>query len=306
MFASQAVPVFWLMGGLIFVPESPRWLAMMNRIGESLHVLARINGPTQAEKDLNDIQAELGDEEGDFSELFQPGVRKALSIGILLMIFSQICGATIIHMYAPTLFIASNQSAKQEVENVPAEKDSLAAADEHEVAAIREAILNNIYICSWASLCTISSFGVIRYLGRRPILIGGSIAMAAGHLMLYLCFMYHAPNMVTLAAMMFTSASFTLSLAPLSWVVLSEIFPNRVRGKAMSMATVLMFSLSFLAVYTFPLLMKWFIDNYGHLGGVFLIFLVICLVCAVFVWRMLPETKDKTLEEIGEFWLKRR
>jgi sugar porter (SP) family MFS transporter len=282
MFASQAVPIFWLMIGLVFVPESPRWLAMMGRNGNALSVLAKINGPSQAERDLSEIRTELGDERGDLAELFQPGVRRALVIGIVLMVFSQICGATIIHMYAPTLFVATGISTES------------------------DAILNNIYICCWATLCTAASFGVVRALGRRPIIIYGSIAMAVGHLLLFLCFMCHAPNVLTLAAMMLTSASFTLSLAPLSWVVLSEIFPNRVRGKAMSLATVIMFASSYIAVNLFPPVMSWFKERYGHAGGAFLIFLCICLCCALFVWRMLPETKDKTLEEIGEFWLKRR
>ena len=142
----------------------------------------------------------------------------ALIIGIVLMVFSQICGATIIHMYAPTLFVESGISTES------------------------DAILNNIYICCWATLCTAISFWVVRAFGRRPIIIYGSIAMAVGHLLLFLCFMYHSPTVLTLAAMMLTSAAFTLTLAPLSWVVLSEIFPNRVRGKAMSLATVIMFA----------------------------------------------------------------
>jgi sugar porter (SP) family MFS transporter len=280
MFASQAIPVFWLMAGLAFVPESPRWLATIGRNGEALKVLAKINGQAQAEKILSEIRAELGDEEGDFRELFQPGVRTALTIGIMLMIFSQICGATIIHMYAPTLFVESKTATEA------------------------DAILNNIYICLWASLCTAVSFGVIRAFGRRPIIVIGSLAMAVGHLMLFLCFKHSLPSALTLAAMMLTSAAFTLTLAPLSWVVLSEIFPNRVRGKAMSLATVSMFAFSYAAVNVFPPMMTWFKDRYGHPGGTFLIFLVVCLFCALFVWRKLPETKDKTLEEIGEFWLK--
>ena len=123
MFASQAVPVFWLMAGLVFVPESPRWLAMVGRNGDALRVLAKINGQSQAERDLSEIRTELGDEQGDFTELFQSGVRMALIIGIVLMVFSQICGATIIHMYAPTLFIETGISTEA------------------------DAILNNIYIC---------------------------------------------------------------------------------------------------------------------------------------------------------------
>jgi sugar porter (SP) family MFS transporter len=281
MFASQAVPVFWLFFGLLCVPESPRWLAMVGRDGDALRVLAKINGQSQAEKELGEIRLELGDEQGNFAELFEPGVRRALMIGITLMVFSQICGATLIHIYAPTLFVASGITQES------------------------GAVENNITICCWATLCTAVSFWVIRTFNRRPILIYGSIAIAVGHLLLFLAFQYRLPGLITLAAMMFPSAAFTLTLAPLSWVVLSEIFPNRVRGKAMSLATVIMFVSSYAAVQVFSPMMDWCTERYGQPGGVFLIFLFICLACALFVWKMLPETKDKTLEEIGEFWLER-
>jgi SP family arabinose:H+ symporter-like MFS transporter len=270
------------MVGLVFVPESPRWLAMVGHDSDALAVLARINGQSQAERDFREIRTELGNERGGFAELFQPGIRMALLLGIVLMVFAQTCGATIIHMYAPTLFIESGISTEA------------------------DAILNNIYICVWASLCTVISFWVVRQFGRRSIIICGSITMALGHLLLFFCFMHQSSVMLTLGAMMLTSAAFTLTLAPVSWVILSEIFPNRVRGKAMSLVTVLMFASSYVAVNVFPPLMSWFKEHYGHPGGAFLIFVGICLAGAAFVWRMLPETKDKTLEEIGEFWLKRR
>lgn len=282
MFASQAVPILWLIVGLVFVPESPRWLAMRGRNGDAMKVLLRINGRSQAEKDFGEIQAELGDETGSFKELFQSGVRVSLIIGIVLMVFSQISGAQIIHMYAPTLFLEAG------------------------TAEGSDAIFNSIYICIWAAICTMISFLVVRAYGRRPIIICGSIVMAVGHLLLFLCFNYHLSTVLTLASMMLTSAAFTLTLAPLSWVILSEIFPNRVRGKAMSLATVTMFTASYFTIEKFPPMTEWFSKRYGHPGGAFLVFTGICLLCALFVWRMLPETKDKTLEEIGEFWLKGR
>ena len=267
MFASQAVPVFWLMAGLVFVPESPRWLAMVGQNGGARKVLARINGQSQAERELSDIRNELGDEHGGFTELIQSGVGWALLIGIMLMVYSQICGATIIHMYAPTLFVESGISTQA------------------------DAILNNIYICCWASLCTVISFWVIHAFGRRPIIICGSLVMACGHFLLFLCFMFHMSTVLTLAAMMLTSAAFTLTLAPLSWVVLSEIFPNRVRGKAMSLATVIMFASSFAAVNVFPPVMSWFKERFGHPGGTFLIFVGICL--AVRAVCLVEPSRDK-------------
>ena len=108
---------------------------------------------------------------------------------------------------------------------------------------------------------------------------------------------------MTIAAMFVPTVAFTLTLAPLSWVILSEIFPNRVRGKAMSLATLSMFTASYITVNVFPMILDGFKATFGHPGGTFLIFACICLACSLFVWRAVPETKDKTLEEIGRFWL---
>ena len=106
--------------------------------------------------------------------------------------------------------------------------------------------------------------------------------------------------------MFLAAGAFTLTLAPLSWVILSEIFPNRLRGKAMSLATMLMFAASYITVNVFPVVLDKFKIAFGNPGGTFLIFAGICIACSLFVWRMLPETKDKTLEEIGRFWLHKK
>ena len=121
---------------------------------------------------------------------------------------------------------------------------------------------------------------------------------------MFLRFTYALPTPVTLAAMFVPTGAFTLTLAPLSWVVLSEIFPNRVRGKAMSLATLAMFPPPTSRSTCFPMILDRFKAAFGHPGGTFLIFTGICLACAVFVWLALPETKDKTLEEIGRSWLR--
>ena len=281
MFATQGVPVLCLMVGLLLAPDSPRWLAIVGRHGEALFVLAKINGRTQAEQDLNDIRRELGEETGGFGELFRPGVRSALIIGVLLMVFSQINGVNMILLYTPTLFMAAG------------------------ITAAPDAILNSVYIDGWITLCTVIAFWLTRTFSRRSILIWGAIAMAAGHLMMFFSFTCRLPLIMTLGAMLVPTGAFTLTLAPLSWVVLSEIFPNRVRGKAMSLATCAMFAASYATVNVFPMAIEWFKARFGHPGGTFLIFMGVCLACSLFVWRTLPETKDKTLEEIGASWLRR-
>ena len=261
MFASQVAPVFCLMVGLVFVPESPRWLAAMGKFRAALAVLAKINGRTQAEKELTEIQAELGEETGGFRELFRPGVRRALILGIVLMVFSQINGVNMILLYTPTLFLEAG------------------------ITTAPDAILNSVYIDGWILLCTVISFWLTRTFGRRSILICGTIAMAVGHVLMFLNFTYALPTIATLAAMLVPTGAFTLTLAPLSWVVLSEIFPNRVRGKAMSLATCAMFASSYVTVNVFPMVLAWFRVHVGNPGGTFLIFTGICLLCSLFVWR---------------------
>ncbi len=279
MFATEILPILGLMLGLCFVPKSPRWLATVNRNEEALQVLTKINGPARAQTELQDIQNELGEETGGFGELFQPGVRLALIIGAALMVFSQINGVNMILLYTPTLFMEAG------ITDAP------------------DAILNSVYIDSWITLATIIAFWLTRSFGRRPILIYGTLGMAVGHFLMFLSFTYHMPTSFMLAAMLVPTGAFTLTLAPLSWVVLSEMFPNRIRAKAMSAATCAMFAASYLVMQLFPMVLDGFKARYGHPGGAFLIFLTVCLLCSAFVWRMVPETKDQSLEEIGRFWL---
>ena len=279
MFASQVLPVACLMIGVAFVPESPRWLAMVDRLKEALGVLTKINGRARAEAELQEIQEELGEETGSFEELLRPGVRMALLIGIVLMVISQINGVNMILLFTPTLFV------KAGITNNP------------------NAILNSVYICGWITLCTVIAFWLTRTFSRRSLLICGLIGMGVGHLLMFLSYSFHWGTVMTLVAMLVPTGAFTLTLAPLSWVVLSEIFPNRVRGKAMSVATGAMFTCSFITVYLFPWILGQFEESFGHPGGAFLIFLGICMAGSCFIWLAVPETKDKTLEEIGELWL---
>jgi sugar porter (SP) family MFS transporter len=280
MFATMGVPVLFFMLGLIFVPESPRWLAAVGRVKEALGVLTRINGQVQADKELHEIEDELKEESGGFSELWLPGVRLALFVGIGLMVYSQIDGCNMIILYSPTLLQAAG------------------------VKSASSAIFNSVLLCGWILICTAIAFWLIRAFSRRSILIGGGFGMVIGHILMFLNFTHHLPLAITLAAMCVPVASYVLTLGPLSWIVISEIYPNRVRGKAMCIATCSMFAASYITTNLFPVVRDWFNDHFGEPGGIFLIFALICAGGTVFVWKMLPETKDKTLEEMGRFWLK--
>ncbi len=280
MFATEALPSAILGICLLYVPNSPRWLATRGRNDEALAVLTRINGETQARRELAEITGELKEEKGGFGELLRPGIRRAVLIGVILMVFSQINGVNMILIYTPTLFMEAG------VTNAP------------------DAILNSVYVTSWITLCTVASFWLISRFGRRPILIVGPVGMAIGEAIMFCKFNYALPPWATLTGIFLATGAFTLTLAPLSWVVLSEIFPNRIRGVAMSIATTAMFTASYITTNLFPAMLDYFKNVWGNPGGTFLIFSGICLSCSVFVWRLLPETKDKTLEEIGGHWLK--
>lgn len=279
MFATMAVPASVFLVGLFFVPRSPRWLAARGEFAEALAVLRTINNSAQAERELGEIRQELCQESGGLRELFAPGVRIALAIGVAIMIFSQINGVNMILLYAPTLFMEAG------------------------ITAAPDAIRNSVYLTSWITFCTVVSFSIIARFGRRSILMLGTVAMAVGHMLMFLRFTYALPPLVTVAGMFLASGAFTLTLAPLSWVILSEIFPTRVRGAAMSLSTLLMFMASYTTINAFPILLELSKAAYGNPGSAFLIFVGVCVACCVFVYRFLPETKDKSLEEIGRFWL---
>jgi sugar porter (SP) family MFS transporter len=279
MFATMALPAVILLVGLFFVPDSPRWLAARGDFAGALQILAWISGRSRAERELEEIRDELGEETGGFHELWQPGVRRALVIGLVLMVLSQINGVNMILIYTPTLFMEAG------------------------ISSASDAIRNSVYVDAWITLCTVIAFWLTAHFGRRPILILGTMGMAAGHVLMFLRFTYALPTAVTLAAIFLATGAFTLTLAPLSWVILSEIFPNRVRGKAMSLCTLAMFAASYITVNLFPVILDAFKNRFGNPGGTFLIFMGICLSCSLFVWLTLPETKDKSLEEIGRSWL---
>ena len=166
-----------------------------------------------------------------------------------------------------------------------------------------DALLNALYVNVCILLSTIIAFWLVGRFPRRHIIMVGVSAMAMGHVLMGFAFIFKLPPMIMLVIMFLSTGAFTLSLAPLAWVVLSEIFPNRIRGKAMSVVCCFLFTASFLCLQVFPIITNWFDQNFGSPGGAYWIFAGICLSCVIFTWRMIPETKGLTLEEIGKFWL---
>ncbi|MBI5092517.1 MAG: sugar porter family MFS transporter [Candidatus Hydrogenedentes bacterium] len=279
MFASAAVPSLALAIGLLFVPRSPRWLASKGLDKEALAVLARINGAARADEELAEIKAELGQETGSFRDLGQPGIRYALLVACILMIFQQVNGVNMILIYASKILVEAG------------------------IGSVSNALLNSLYVYFLIFFCTIVSFWLVAKSPRRLILMAGTTGMALGHLIMAYSFFTNSSTWIVLLAMLVAAGSFTLSLAPVGWVVVSEIFPNRVRGKCMGIVTFCLFTSSFVVTWAFPNVTDYFQQSFGNRGGAYLLFAGICMACVAFVWRFIPETKDLTLEEISGFWL---
>jgi len=278
MFASQGVPVAFLILGLLVVPESPRWLAAKGKTVRALEVLRRINGPQRAQQELDEISRDVNATSSGLTEVFRPYCRKPLQVSIILMIFSQVNGVNMMLLYGPTIL-----------------HDAGISFGSH---AVLSALPNYLMIL----VCTVISFPLIHRYSRRGILIASTIGMGLSHLLMAAVLALHAPALSVLAPMMLAAGSFTLGLAPLSWIIVSEIFPNRVRSQALAIVCVFLFGSSFLTAQLFPMAMDWLRQTTGTSAGMYVGFAIICLSCAWFVWRMMPETKGLSLEQIGEFW----
>ncbi len=278
MFASQGVPVAFLILGLLVVPESPRWLAAKGKTARALKVLQRINGPQRAQQELDEISNDVNATSSGLTEVFRPYCRKPLQVSIILMIFSQVNGVNMMLLYGPTIL-----------------HDAGISFGSH---AVLSALPNYLTIL----VCTIISFPLIHRYSRRGILITSTIGMGCSHVLMAAVLALHAPALSVLAPMMLAAGSFTLGLAPLSWIIVSEIFPNRVRSQALAIVCVFLFGSSFLTAQLFPMAMDWLRQTTGTSAGMYVVFAMICLSCSWFVWRMMPETKGLSLEQIGEFW----
>lgn len=281
MFGSQGLAVIIFIGGLFFIPESPRWLIKKNRKGAALDILKRINSESVANAEMAEIEESLTTEQGKFSELFQKGIRIALIIAVCLAFFQQWSGAQPLLLYAPLIF----------------QKAGFVQAS--------DAILQSAILAGWLVLCTAFALWLVERTGRRTLLIIGCLLMAVGMICTSL-FFYFQMNPILLLFMMFISiGAYSISLAPLAWLIMAEIFPTRLRGMAMSVASVVLWSSTVMVNQAFPLLSNLSEKMFGSEFGIFALYAAVCIITAIFVWRLLPETRGKSLEEISAFWVRK-
>ena len=277
MFGSEAVPagIFTLL--ICFVPESPRYLMMAGKETAALSILSRINGKETALVVQNDIKETLTEKT---EKLFSYGFI-CIFIGIMLSVFQQIGGINAVLYYAPRIFGDMGM-------------------EDPMVQTVIMGIVNITF--------TLLAIFTVEKWGRKPLLISGSIGMAVGALLVAFTFGNPNLNTVTMISIMLYSASFMMSWGPICWVLIAEIFPNTIRGKAVAIAVAFQWIFNWIVSSTFVPMFNMHIkegDDFGH-WFTYGLYGIVCIIAAIFVWKMVPETKGKKLEDMTKLWRKEK
>jgi SP family arabinose:H+ symporter-like MFS transporter len=273
MFGAEMIPAAAFFFLLFIIPESPRWLIKNGQTEAGYAILLRINGVAEAKKELADIRESVNQAKVKISALFKPGLRMALIVGVGLSVFGQFTGVNIVVYYGPTI-----------LENAGFPLDS---ALQFQVAI---GVINLIF--------TLLALWKIDSWGRRPLLIGGMSVTTLSLVIIAMQFTLGVASGIWIVIMLCVyMAALAFSINAVIWVLTGEIFPNRIRGRAMSIATFANWTTNFLTAFIFP----WYVANMGMNAG-FFTFAAMCLIATVFFYKYVPETKGKSLEEIEKYW----
>lgn len=270
MFMSEAIPA-GLFGILLFlVPETPRYLAMKNDDDGALKILTRINGKEIANSILADIKQTL---QSSSAKLTAYGTR-VLIIGILLSVFQQFVGINVALYYAPRIFESMG-----------------AAKDASMLQTVVMGLVNVVF--------TVIAIATVDKWGRKPLLITGSIGMAIGMIAIGTLSFLNIIGVSTLVFIILYTASFMMSWGPICWVLIGEIFPNKIRGRAIAIAVAAQWASNYFISSTYPVMMEF------SGGMTYMFYGMMSILSALFVWKMIPETKGMTLEQMEGIWKKK-
>lgn len=276
MFGSECVPAGLFTILICFVPESPRYLVMVGQDNKALSVLSRINGFSKAHEIIREIKATLTTKT---EKLFTYGFM-CVFVGIMLSVFQQAVGINAVLYYAPRIF-----------------------ADMGMGNPMMQTVIMGIINISF----TLVAVFTVEKIGRKPLLIWGSVGMAVGAFVVALTFGNDSLNLVTMIALMVYSASFMFSWGPICWVYMAELFPNTIRGTATAIAVAFQWIFNFIVSSSFVPMFNMHLtkgDDFGH-WFTYGLYGVICVIAAIFVWKLVPETKGKTLEDMTALWKER-
>ena len=277
MLAVMGMPALLFFITLLFIPESPRWLVQKEKYEAAFNILEKINGTVAAEAELKSIKESIASEsKGSLKEVFSKQISPLIWIGIVVAVFSQVTGINSIMYYAPMIFAKTG-------------------------IGVNNALMQTVAVGTVNLIFTFVAIKYIDKFGRKPLLIAGASGMSVSLFVLAVAFYLHEfGGYLILAFVLIYIASFAMSLGPVTWVFIAEIYPNRIRSEAMSVAVVFLWAAVFLVSFTFP----YMLNVFGG-GTAFLVFGVMCVIYLFFLSTKVPETKGKSLEELEKILIKK-